>query len=340
MRRFSSFLCAAALAVASVQPALSAEKVSVAWSHYTGWEAWGYIADKGIGQAAIERSCGKGSELKITLVNDYAESLNLYTSGTFQGVAATNMDSLAVPGVGGVKTDMLIVGDYSDGNDAIISGDPTVDTVAKLKGRQVNLVQLTVSHYLLARALDGAGVRERDMKIVNTSDADIAAFFSSQKNPIVVTWNPIVMAIQAAAPKANVLFTSAKIPGEIIDAMVVRADMPTCAKTALRDAWWTTIAKLKAGDKELIAFLANQAGGTVDEFNAQVKTTHFFWTPEEADAFVRSNALKETTDYVRRFSFDHGLYNGRGVNDVGISFPDGFVLGNRDNAVVRFVPQK
>ena len=47
--------------------------------------------------------------------------------------------------------------------------------VADLKGMDVNLVELSVSHYLLARALDSVGLTEKDLKVVNTSDADMAA---------------------------------------------------------------------------------------------------------------------------------------------------------------------
>ena len=51
-----------------------------------------------------------------------------------------------------------------------------------LKGRAVTLVELSVSHYLLARALDMNGMIERDVKVVNTSDADIAATFVADPN--------------------------------------------------------------------------------------------------------------------------------------------------------------
>lgn len=319
----------------------AAEHVKLAWTHYTGWEPWGYIAAKGIAQAKIAKSCGAGSTIKITMMNDYAESLNLYTAGGIDGVAATNMDALATPGVGGVKTDMVVVSDFSNGNDAIISGDPSVKKVADLKGKKINLVQLTVSHYLLARALGEVGVAEHDLHLVNTSDADLGAYFASnQTTANVVTWNPIVMSITQAAPAARVLFTSKQVPGEIIDAMVVKNSLAPCAKTAIRDAWFETVGLLHAGNGALVASLAAQAGGSVADFQAQVKTTHFFWTPAEADTFVKSQALKETMDYVRRFSFDHGLYNGKLVDDVGIRFPNGFVLGDKSNVVISFPAQK
>ena len=52
-------------------------------------------------------------------------------------------------------------------------------TLADIKGRPINLVELSVSHYLLARALDSIGLAEKDIKTVNTSDADMVAAFKA-----------------------------------------------------------------------------------------------------------------------------------------------------------------
>ena len=67
----------------------------------------------------------------------------------------------------------LITGDYSNGNDGIILKGK--DNLEGIKGQKVNLVELSVSHYLLARALDGIKLKEKDITVVNTSDADMVA---------------------------------------------------------------------------------------------------------------------------------------------------------------------
>ncbi len=321
--------------------ASASEGIKLAWSHYTGWEPWGYIESHHVLSDEMVKSCGAGSTAKVSLINDYAESLNQYSSGAFDGVAATNMDAIAVPGVGGRKTSMLVVSDYSNGNDAVISGDPAVTKLADLKDRSLNLEALTVSQYLLDRGLEGAGLSEREMKLVNTSDSDMSGYYQSHKNAIVVTWNPIVMAIEQADPKAAVLFTSASIPGEIVDAMAVRSDMAPCAKDAIRSAWFGTVAKLKSGDAAMVKDLADQAGGSVDDFKAQVRTTHFFWSPAEADAFVKAPAFATTAKYVRDFVFDHGMYgdSAKSASTVGIRFPDGRVLGDSGNVVIDYPAQ-
>ena len=71
-----------------------------------------------------------------------------------------------------------------------------------IKGRKVNIVELSVSHYLLARGLSKVGLTEKDLKTVNTSDADIVAAFKSPDSTAVVTWNPQLQEVKKE-PKAN-----------------------------------------------------------------------------------------------------------------------------------------
>jgi NitT/TauT family transport system substrate-binding protein len=313
----------------------AAEKYHVAWSHYTGWEPWGYAADSGILKKWADRN---GIEIRLTLVNDYIESINLYTAGEFDACTMTNMDALTIPAVGGVDSTALIIGDFSDGNDGIVMKQG--DSVKALKGREINHVELSVSHYMLARALDMNGLSERDVTLVNTSDADIAALFASTPAGAVVTWNPPLQQVRKEKDAALV-FDSSMIPGEIIDLLVVRSNAPDSLKKALVGAWYETMDIMSGNDakaKEAIGFMAKQAGASEDEFRAQLKTTAMFYKPQDAAAFANNNKIRETMGQVRQFSFDKGLYGAgaESVDLVGIEFADGSVIGDRTNVKLRF----
>src|SRR5688572_5231213 len=145
------------LAVISWQsPAMAAEKTAfrIAWSIYAGWMPWGYAADSGIMKKWADKY---GISVEIVQINDYVESINQYTAGAFDGCVMTNMDALTIPAAGGVDSTALIAGDYSDGNDGIVLKGAGRQ-LADIKGQSVNLVELSVSHYLLARALDTVGL--------------------------------------------------------------------------------------------------------------------------------------------------------------------------------------
>ncbi len=322
------------LGCALTTQAAATDSFRIAWSHYTGWEPWEYARHSGI----LDKWAKKyGIEIKLELVNDYIESINLYTGGTYHGCVMTNMDALTIPAVGGVDSTALIIGDFSNGNDGIVMKNG--DSVADLKGREVKLVELSVSHYLLAQALAKNGMTEKDLQIVNTSDADIASLFAADPNGAVVTWNP--MLIQCRNVKgAKLVFDSSKIPGEIIDLMVVRTDTPETLKKALVGAWYETMAAMSAKDKtakEAIQYMAKFAGGTEAEFQAQLRTTQMFYKAADAADFANSSKLKETMEFVRTFCFDHGLYGDADTVDfVGIQFPDQKVIGDKANVKLRF----
>ena len=129
--------------------------------------------------------------------------INQYTAGKFDGVTVTNMDALTIPAAGGVDTTALIVGDFSNGNDGIVLKKGK--TIADIKGRKINMVELSVSHYLLARALSNIKLKEKDIKVVNTSDADIVGAFKSPDSTAVVTWNPQLMEVKSE-PGATLVF--------------------------------------------------------------------------------------------------------------------------------------
>jgi NitT/TauT family transport system substrate-binding protein len=313
----------------------AADSFRVAWSHYTGWEPWGYAQDAGILKKWADKY---GIEIELTLVNDYIESINLYTAGKFDACTMTNMDALTIPAVGGIDSTALIVGDFSNGNDGVVMKNG--NKVTDLKGRTVNLVELSVSHYLLARALDMNGMSERDLQLVNTSDADIASLFTSDDNGAAVTWNPPLMQARNAKG-AHLVFDSSRIPGEIIDLMVVKSDAPDSLKRALTGAWYETMAIMSGkGPKhsEALESMARAAGATEAEFKAQLRTTAMFYAPAQAAEFAASAKVNETMQHVRKFSFEKGLFGNTASSPdfVGIQFNDGSVMGSEKNVKLRF----
>jgi NitT/TauT family transport system substrate-binding protein len=334
-----SILTATLLAAALGAPASHAEQKTefrLAWSIYVGWMPWGYLESSGIMDKWAEKY---GIDVEIVQINDYIESINQYTAGQFDGVSATNMDTLSIPAGGGVDTTALIVGDYSNGNDAVIlkgEGD-----LASLEDKPVNLVELSVSHYLLARALDSVGMSEADLGgVINTSDADMIAAYATPDVEAVVTWNPLVSAIMED-PGANKLFDSSDIPGEIIDLMVVNTetlnDNPAFGK-AVAGAWYELMGLMKAGDEDVLSAMAEASGTDLAGYKAQLASTAMFYDPAEAVAFTESADLPETMVHVAEFLFDKGIL-GEGAPSadfVGVAYPDGSMTGDETNVKFRY----
>ncbi|WP_313047994.1 putative urea ABC transporter substrate-binding protein [Atlantibacter subterraneus] len=327
----------AALVLFSATAAAAKPAFKLCWSIYAGWMPWDYAQQSGI----IKKWADKYDiDIQFVQVNDYIESVNQYTAGGFDGCTMTNMDALTLPASGGVDSTALIIGDYSNGNDGILT--KSADSVAALKGQPVNLVELSVSHYLLARALETADLSEKDIKVVNTADADLVSAFTTPDVKTIVTWNPLLAEAQKQ-PGAKTLFTSAQIPGEILDLLVVNTATlkkhPELGK-ALTGAWFETLQTMQ-GDSETAKAartrMGEAAGTNLAGFDAQLAATHLFTTPQLALAFTSSPQLKTTMQKVAEFSFNHGLLGeaAPSADVVGIETPAG-VWGDSQNVKLRF----
>lgn len=315
------------------------DKFKVAWTIYVGWMPWDYAEESGI----IKKWADKyGIEIDVVQVNDYVESINQYTAGGFDGCVMTNMDALTIPAAGGVDSTALIVGDFSNGNDGVVLKG-TGKSLKDIKGQNVNLVELSVSHYLLARGLETVGLKEKDIKVVNTSDADIVAAFQTPDVTAVTTWNPLLSEV-VATPNTSMVFDSAKIPGEIIDLMVVNsktlADNPKLGK-ALAGAWYEIMGLMAGKDNAAVAArtaMAKASGTDLKGFDSQLASTQMFYNAADAVAFTQCPALVKTMDKVAGFSFEHGLL-GEGATSadaVGMAFPGGATYGDKANIKLRF----
>ncbi|MDN2663542.1 putative urea ABC transporter substrate-binding protein [Psychromonas sp. 14N.309.X.WAT.B.A12] len=334
-----STLCSALIVTPSTAFAETKSEFRLAWTIYVGWMPWDYGATSGIVKKWADKYDIK---IDIVQINDYVESINQYTAGQFDATVMTNMDALTIPAASGVDSTSLIIGDFSNGNDAVVLKG--TDNLADIKGQNVNLVELSVSHYLLTRALQTVSLTERDVRVVNTSDADLVAAFTTDDVTAVTTWNPLLSEI-TAMPDTNKVFDSSQIPGEIIDLLVVNSDVladnPKLGK-ALTGAWYEIMQTMQGDDAKATmarSAMADASGTDLAGYDAQLASTKMFYDAKDAVEFNNSPALLSTMDKVAEFSFEHGLL-GEGAADakfIGIETPTG-VYGDKSNIKLRFDP--
>ncbi len=327
-------------------PGLAADKPSfvVGWSVYVGWNPWYYMQKSGI----LKKWADKYNVAIRVQRFDYAPSLDAYVAKNIDACAMTNMEALDMPAAANIDTTSIITGDYSNGNDALLTRRDL--KLNQLPGKKVLLVQKTVSEYLFERAMtvNGLDSQIKKVKLVNTSDSDIAtAFIGDTSQDAVVTWKPMVSQI-AKQKGVKTLFNSSQIPGEIVDLMVVRTDIlnrpdgsgQRFAK-ALAGAWYETTKLMSGKGPEADKVLREIAAGsedTLESYKEQLSTTNLFYAPQAAAAFTIAADFKAKMNLVRQFCFAHGLLgaNTKSVDDVGIKYPDGSVQGKADRIRLRF----
>jgi NitT/TauT family transport system substrate-binding protein len=340
MKKIKTILLVAIAILMITTSAFSQKKTTfkVAWSIYAGWNPWSYAKESGILKKWADKY-----KITVNLVKmDYVPSIEAYTSGQVDACVMTNMDALTIPVASGIASTAVILGDFSNGNDAVIVRDNL--TIAGLKGQSVNLVQYSVSHYLLSRALDKNKMSDDDVKVINVSDSDIAsAFIANKEQKAVVTWNPMVMEI-LQTPGVTKIFDSSQIPGEILDLMIVNKKIldanPDLSKT-LNGAWFEVMSVMStrgARTDDALNSMAKAGGSSLTEYKAQLKTTAMFYKAQDAVNYMTGEEIKTNMRRVRNFCFKYKLLGDRvkSPDDLGIKFPDGTIVGSQSNVLFFF----
>src|SRR4051812_35962063 len=120
---------------------------TVGWSIYAGWTPYHYLQKSGILKKWADKY---GIAIKVQRF-DYAPSLDAFVAKNIDACTMTNMEALDMPAASGVPTSAILIGDYSNGNDALIVRNGL--QLKDLPGKKMLLVQKTVSEYLFDRAM-------------------------------------------------------------------------------------------------------------------------------------------------------------------------------------------
>jgi NitT/TauT family transport system substrate-binding protein len=315
---------------------------TVGWSVYAGWTPYSYMNKAGLMRKWADKY---GITIKVQRF-DYAPSLDAFVARNIDACTMTNMEALDMPAASGVPTTAILIGDYSNGNDALLARNGL--QMKDLSGKKMLLVEKTVSEYLFDRAMTIHGLRQqlKQVRMINTSDSDIAtAFLSDSSTSAVVTWKPMVSQILKQRGITS-LFNSSEIPGEILDLTVVRTDVLNRPDglgrkfaQALAGAWYEMLAQMTGpGADKVLAAVAEGSQDTLASYREQLSTTKMFYTPRSAADFALSPDLKQKMALVRQFCFEHGLLgvDTKSVDDVAIRYPDGSVQGRPDRVRLQF----
>ena len=224
--RFLSTLVGTALLTLSSM--VSAEPLKIGYSDWPGWVAWEVAIDKGWFKEA-------GVEVKFDWF-DYVASMDAFAAGQLDAVSMTNGDAL-VTGASGAQSVMILVNDYSNGNDMVIGG-PGVGSVKELKGKKVGVEIGFVSHLLLLNALQKNGMSEADVELVNVPTNETPQVLASGEVDAIVAWQPSSGSALDLVPGSKAIYTSADEPGLIYDLLCVSP----ASLAARRDDWKKVIA--------------------------------------------------------------------------------------------------
>lgn len=168
--------------------------------------------------------------VRLVEVPNASASLRALAAGTLEGAGLT-LDEVLSARAHGLALQVVAVIDVSRGADVLLGG-PAVPTLAALRGRRIGVEQSATGALMLDAALQRAGLGMADVELVALDFNEHASAFSTHKVDALVTFEPVRSRLmqQGARP----LFSSADVPGLIVDVLAMRADVLAYQAAAVR----------------------------------------------------------------------------------------------------------
>jgi NitT/TauT family transport system substrate-binding protein len=267
--------------------AQAAQPLKIGYSDWPGWVAW---------QVAIDKGWFKEAGVPVQFEwFDYTASMDAFAAGKLDAVTMTNGDAL-VTGAAGGKSVMILINDYSNGNDMII-GKPGVRTLKDLKGKKVAVEMGFVEHLLLLNGLKKAGMKESDVTLVNAKTNEMPQMLASGAVAAVGAWQPISGQAIKTVPGARPIYTSADEPGLIYDVLAVN---PASAKQRRAD-WlkvvkvWDRVVKYINDPKtqpDAVKIMAARVGVSPETYLPLLKGTKLLSLDEARKIYVKGDGFK------------------------------------------------
>lgn len=284
----------------------AAEPLKIGYSDWPGWVAWQVAIDKGWFKEA-------GVDVKFEWF-DYSASMDAYAAGKLDAVLMTNGDALVV-GAGGAKSSIILITDYSAGNDLIIA-KPGIKSLADLKGKKVAVEVGLVDHLLLRNAMKKAGMAADDITIVNAKTNELPQIFASKDIAAVAVWQPVANQALKAVPGSKPIYTSADEPGLIYDVLAVN---PASAKS--RRAEWQKVVALwgkvvsyiedPKTQPDAVKIMAARSGISPAEYLPLLKGTKLLTPDDNRKIYARGKdylSIYGSTEIVNNFNWYNKVY--------------------------------
>ncbi len=287
MTRLSRIAMAAAIALATFTSAAKAQTpLRIGFSDWPGWTPWQIAVDKGWFKQA-------GVDVDMQWF-DYSASLDAFSAGKLDGDFVANGDALAI-GASGAKNVMILLTDYSDGNDIIVA-KPGIDSIKQLAGQKVGIEVGLVEHLLLDHALKENGMPVSSVTLVNTVTNNTPQVLASGSVAAIGAWQPVAGQAMMQLPGAHPIYTSAQAPGLIFDGLIVS---PESLKEHPQEwakviqIWYRILAYYNnpKTHADALAIMAARDGVSPAMYTHYVKGTHLLSRAEAEKAFQKSDEI-------------------------------------------------
>ncbi len=286
---------------------VQAEPLKIAYSDWPGWIAWDIAERKGF----FEKH---GVEVELKWF-EYMASMDAFASGNVDAVCVAHADALVLTATG-ARNIMILVNDYSNGNDKIVAA-PGIKSVKDLKGKKIGVELGLVSHLLLVNALKENGMTDADVTLVNMPTHQAAQVLASGDVDAIVAWQPNSGQALKSVHGSSAVYTSADAPGLIYDTLTVSLESAMARRDdwqKVTAAWYDVVAYMQdpANHKEMLDILSARVALTPDEYEPFLAGTKILTLQETLEALKPAEGFKSlygSSEIVNDFFVNNKVYD-------------------------------
>src|SRR5580700_5865152 len=278
----------------------------IGYSDWPGWVARQIAIDKGWLRDA-------GLDVKFEWF-DYSASMEAFAAGKIDGDCLTNGDALVV-GAGGARNVIIMITDYSNGNDMIVAR-PGIHTLKDLKGKKIGIEVGLVEHLLLLDGLKKLAMTQDDVTLVNSKTNETPQVLASGQVDAIGAWQPNSGLAIRALPGAHPVYTSAQSPGLIYDVLAVNpATLATHRAEYLKliKVWDHIVSYIndpKTQD-DAVQIMATRVGLNPMQYKQLLAGTHLISVVEAKKVLVKAQGLGSlygSTQIADEFNVHNAVY--------------------------------
>lgn len=264
-RRLASLVVLAAVAAAVVPGCGRREPLRIGLNAFPSYEFL-YLADV----QGFYRE--EGLDPRVFEFGSLSDTRRAYERGQLDVMGGTVIEALVVRDQSSRSPQIVRVIDYSHGADVLLA-QPWITSAAALRGARVGVELAALPVYVLGRGLEALGLQVADIRTSSTDQTTMEDAFRRGELDALVTYPPASLKLMRDL-ETTTLFSSADVPGEILDVLLVEAETARLRASDIA-------AMLRAHDRarefarehpaEAHAIMAVREGITTAEFAASLK---------------------------------------------------------------------
>ena len=241
-----------------------------------------------------------GISVQIVEFSTLDDGRRAFEKGLVDGIGGTLMEVILSAYHSKREPKIISIVDHSNGSDALIT-KTKIASIDQLKGSRIGVEVSSIGIYLLYRALEEHGLSLTDITIVPMSPLQQEKSFHADAIDAAATYPPVLSRLKRNK-NTKTLFSSADIPNEIVDILMVdgataknrRSDL-----VKLLQVWQHTVDYASANMDEAYAIMAAREHITIDEMKQSIQGIKLLRL-EQQQTLLKSQGFADTIQKVMK----------------------------------------